>query len=220
MKKLLPFLILVLLNASINAQTVVLNQKLLEQLTKNQAVRLTSNQALKKSFESQNEIYNKVNAKVAEAIVIHEYIYKQLTNVNGLIKDGKKVKQIIKQTGLAVENSSTLLGLTIQNPHYAALKYEQYFKIYDRVLVLKDYFENELLLEKSDYLMDQYDRQMLVDITLYKIKEINSYLRYLIYLLQEADKISILKQIPILSNYYNLDKSIVNDIMYNLKHRF
>lgn len=220
MKKIILFTAILFLPLISNAQTAVFNKKLMEQLTKNQAVRLTSNNSLLNSYKKQRETYDKINNRITEIIVIQEFIYNQLTSINNLIKDGKKAKLFIKYVGIVTQNLGKLIGLTIENPHYATLRYEYYIKIFDRFLALKDHFENEVMHEKHNYLVDQYDRQLLVGEALYKIKEINSFINYLIFLLEYANQTSIYHQIPILGNYIILDKSIVNDIMYNLKHRF
>lgn len=220
MRKIILLITILLLPLLTKAQTIVFNKKLMEQLTKNQAVRLTSNNSLLNSYKKQRELYDKINNRLTEIVVIQEYIYSQLTNINSLIKDGKKAMLFGKYVGIVTQNLGKLTEMTVENPHYATLRYEYYIKILDKFIALKDHFENEVMHEKHNYLVDQYDRQLLVGEALYKIKEINSFINYLIFLLEYANQTSIYHQIPILGNYIILDKSIVNDIMYNLKHRF
>lgn len=220
MRKIILLIAILLLPLLTKAQTIVFNKKLMEQLTKNQAVRLTSNNSLLNSYKKQRELYDKINNRLTEIAVIQEYIYSQLTNINSLIKDGKKAMLFGKYVGIVTQNLGNLTEMTVENPHYATLRYEYYIKILDKFIALKDHFENEVMHEKHNYLVDQYDRQLLVGEALYKIKEINSFINYLIFLLEYANQTSIYHQIPILGNYIILDKSIVNDIMYNLKHRF
>lgn len=220
MRKIILLITILLLPLLTKAQTIVFNKKLMEQLTKNQAVRLTSNNSLLNSYKKQRELYDKINNRLTEIAVIQEYIYSQLTNINSLIKDGKKAMLFGKYVGIVTQNLGKLTEMTVENPHYATLRYEYYIKILDKFIALKDHFENEVMHEKHNYLVDQYDRQLLVGEALYKIKEINSFINYLIFLLEYANQTSIYHQIPILGNYIILDKSIVNDIMYNLKHRF
>ncbi|MFA5619105.1 MAG: hypothetical protein WDA08_02225 [Weeksellaceae bacterium] len=220
MRKIILLIAILLLPLLTKAQTIVFNKKLMEQLTKNQAVRLTSNNSLLNSYKKQRELYDKINNRLTEIAVIQEYIYSQLTNINSLIKDGKKAMLFGKYVGIVTQNLGKLTEMTVENPHFATLRYEYYIKILDKFIALKDHFENEVMHEKHNYLVDQYDRQLLVGEALYKIKEINSFINYLIFLLEYANQTSIYHQIPILGNYIILDKSIVNDIMYNLKHRF
>jgi hypothetical protein len=181
---------------------------------------LTRNTSLLNSYKKHRELYDKLTNRLTEIAVIQEYIYSQLTNINSLIKDGKKAMLFGKYVGIVTQNLGNLTEMTVENPHYATLRYEYYIKILDKFIALKDHFENEVMHEKHNYLVDQYDRQLLVGEALYKIKEINSFINYLIFLLEYANQTSIYHQIPILGNYIILDKSIVNDIMYNLKHRF
>ena len=59
---------LILLGSYFNSQTVVLNDKLLLQLTKNQTVRLASNESFLTSFEKQRKAYNDINNKITQAV--------------------------------------------------------------------------------------------------------------------------------------------------------
>ena len=75
----------------LNAQTVVYNDKLLMQLTKNQAVRLASNESYLNSYEKQKKTYDEIKQKIAQVVAIQEYIYEKLTNINSAIKQGKQL---------------------------------------------------------------------------------------------------------------------------------
>ena len=57
------FFCLILNVISARGQTVVVNDKLIAQLTKNQAVRLTSNEGFLKSYEKQKQLYDDINKK-------------------------------------------------------------------------------------------------------------------------------------------------------------
>ena len=64
----------------IHSQQIVINDKLLMQLTKDHAVRMTSEQSFLNSYEKQNELYDDIKNKTAQVIAIQEYIYQQLKN--------------------------------------------------------------------------------------------------------------------------------------------
>ena len=67
MKNILLFSIIVSIAfLKLNAQTVVYNDKLLIQLTKNQAVRLASNESYLNSYEKQKKTYDEINQKLAQ----------------------------------------------------------------------------------------------------------------------------------------------------------
>ena len=103
---------LILLGSYFNSQTVVLNDKLLLQLTKNQTVRLASNESFLKSFEKQRKAYDDINNKITQAIAIQEYIYQQLVNVNYAIKQGKQLIYVYNYFGEIAQNLEELRKLT------------------------------------------------------------------------------------------------------------
>ena len=85
------FFCLILNVISARGQTVVVNDKLIAQLTKNQAVRLTSNEGFLKSYEKQKQLYDDINKKITQVVAIQEFIYDKLSKVNQTIKQGKQL---------------------------------------------------------------------------------------------------------------------------------
>ena len=75
----------------VNGQQIVINDKLLVQMTTNHGVRLGSEQAFLNSYEKQKELYDDIKNKTAQVIAIQEYIYQQLKNVNSALKKKKKL---------------------------------------------------------------------------------------------------------------------------------
>ena len=62
MKKILMAMILAVVGLNLlKAQSVVINEKLLAQLTKNHTVRLASNSAILSSYEKQKKLYDDIN---------------------------------------------------------------------------------------------------------------------------------------------------------------
>jgi hypothetical protein len=78
----------------IKSQQVVINEKLLAQLTKNQAVRLSSDKLFFNSYEKQKQLYDDIKGKITQVVAIQEYIYNKLTNVNMAIKQGKQMQYL------------------------------------------------------------------------------------------------------------------------------
>ena len=68
MKKII-FFCLILNVIYARGQTVVVNDKLIAQLTKNQAVRLTSNEGFLKSYEKQKQLYDDINKKITQVYI-------------------------------------------------------------------------------------------------------------------------------------------------------
>ena len=90
MKKILTFGIIALSSIFVKSQQIVINDKLLSQITLNHGVRLASEQAFLDSYEKQKELYDDINNKTTQVIAIQEYIYQHLQNVNSALTQSKK----------------------------------------------------------------------------------------------------------------------------------
>ena len=204
---------LILLGSYFNSQTVVLNDKLLLQLTKNQTVRLASNESFLTSFEKQRKAYDDINNKITQAIAIQEYIYQQLVNVNYAIKQGKQLIYVYNYFGEIAQNLEELRKLTTKNLQYAPLLGRYYYHIGDECVKLKKEVADEIMKEDNDFLMDPYDRQILLNKILDRAREVNGTILYINLVLKNAKKTPYIYQVPWLNNYVNLDKVIINDII-------
>ena len=90
-KRIIAFGMLVFSGITINSQQIVINDKLLSQITVNHGVRLGSEQAFLDSYEKQKKMYDDINSKITQIIAIQEYIYQQLKNVNSALTQSKKL---------------------------------------------------------------------------------------------------------------------------------
>lgn len=196
-----------------NAQTVVINDKLIAQLTKNQAVRLASNEGFFKSYEKQKQIYDEVNKKITQAVAIQEFIYDKLTKVNQTILQGKQLKYLYKYLGEVGEHSQKMLRLTAKNPQYAILLTEHYNRIVQEVLLIQKELKEEILKEDKSILMDAYDREHLISRIFDRVRILHGNVMFINLMLERANETPYLYQVPYLRDYINTDKSIVEDIM-------
>lgn len=220
MKKLLPLGIFVLLGISVNSQQIVINDKLLTQITKNHAVRLASEQTFLDSYEKQKELYDEIDNKTTQIIAIQEYIYQQLKNVNSALTQSKKLVYLYQYLGKIVTNSNKMLDLSAQHPEYAVLVSKYYVEIGKQVLKLQQEVTQDILKEDKDFLMDAMDREMLIEKIFTRVRNINGNILYIILRLENAKKIPYLYQVPVLRNYINIDKAIVGDIITKYKYIF
>lgn len=218
MKKLLTLSIAVYgASLQLNAQTLVYNDKLLVQLTKNQAVRLASNESYLKSYEKQKKIYDDVNQKIAQIVAIQEYIYDKLTNVNSAIRQGKQLYYLSKTFAQIGINANDVLSLTAQHPEYAILLNRFYIGATQELLKMQSELTNDILHEENDFLMDPYDRQELIQNLSTKAQMINGYLICIKIRLKNAKKTPYIYQIPTINTYVNLDRMIVKGIIEKYK---
>ena len=220
MKNKIVFGLFTLLGISANSQQMVINDKLLIQMTKDHAVRLTSEHLFLDSYEKQNELYNEINNKTAQVIAIQEYIYQQLKNVNSALKQSKKLIYLYEYLGKIASNSNKMLDLSLQHPEYAVLVSKYYAAIGTQLIKLRQEVSQDILNENKDFLMDAMDREMLIEKVFTRVRNINGNILYIILRLENAKKIPYLYQVPVLKNYINTDKAIVTDIIRKYNNVF
>ncbi len=221
MKKLLCIGILFFMVFQMKAQKVdygvAINYKLLLQLTANQGVRMTSEYAYQENYKKQTKLYEKINKDVVKVLAVHDFIYKKLSTVNKLLKQGKKLKYFWFYVQDIKKNGAKLMKITKDNPKYAVLLTGTYNELLQQCLGLSSDVSSVILRENKDFLIDPYDREILIEKMLDKARLINGYILYLITRLEQAVHIAYLKQIPILKDWISLDNAIVEEIMWKWK---
>ena len=205
---------------SVKGQTVVLNDQLLAQITKNQAVRLASNESFLNSYEKQKKLYDDVNQKIAQVVAIQQFIYEKLTNVNAAIKQGKQLYYLSNTFVQIGQNANEVLSLTAQNPQYAILLNRYYIAATQELIKMQTELVNDILREDADFLMDPFDRQAVIQKLSTRANMINGYLVCIRIRLKNARKIPYIYQIPTINTYVNLDRAIVKNIMQNYQFIF
>ena len=220
MKKITAFILFAYLGISVKSQQIVINDKLLAQITVNHRVRLGSEQAFLDSYKKQKELYDDIKNKTAQVIAIQEYIYQQLKNVNSALTQSKKLMYLYQYLGKVVTNSNRMLDLSAQHPEYAILVSKYYVEIGNQTMKLKQEVSQDILNENKDFLMDASDREMLIEKVFTRVRKINGNILYIILRLENAKKIPYLYQVPKLRNYINIDRAIVGDIITKYKYIF
>lgn len=197
----------------LKAQSVVINEKLLAQLTKNQTVRLASNSAILSSYEKQKKLYDDINLKIAQIVAIQNFIYNNLTNVQVGIKQGKQLYYLSKTFIQIGQNATEVVSLTVTHPEYAVLLNRFYIAATTELLSMKSELTENILREDADFLMDPYDRQLVIQKLSVKAQMINGYLICIRLRLKNAKKIPYIYQIPTINTYVNLDRLVIKEIM-------
>jgi len=205
---------------TVNSQQIVINDKLLTQITVNHGVRLASEQAFLNSYENQKELYDDINNKTMQVIAMQEYIYQQLKNVNSALNQSKKLIYLYEYLGKIVTNSNKMLDLSAQHPEYAALISKYYVEIGKQILKLQQEVTQDILNEDKDFLMDASDREMLIEKVFTRVRNIHGNILYIILRLENSKKIPYLYQVPVLRNYISIDRAIVGDIITKYKYLF
>lgn len=219
--KTLPFfLILALARLKAQGAAVVVNDKLLEQISKNQVVRLRSNEALRSSVESQKKAYSEISSTLTQIISIQEYLYQQLYEVNSLLLSGKQLEYFYWYLEQISSKSGELLLLSSKAPQHAVLLWGYYTTILKQSYSLQEELVSTVLKKDVDLLLNSYDRQVLLEKLLSRARSIHGYLLYLILRLKSAHSRPALNQIPALEEYINLDKQIVKSLLYRYRSEF
>ena len=220
MKKIIIFATFLFGVTRVTSQQIVINDKLLSQITVNHGVRLASEQAFLDSYKKQKELYEDIKNKTAQVIAIQEYIYQQLKNVNSALTQSKKLMYLYHYLGKIVSNSNKMLDLSAQHPEYAVLVSKYYVEIGKQVVKLQQVVAQDIMNEDKDFLIDSMDREMLIEKVFTRVRNIHGNILYIILRLENAKKIPYLYQVPVLRNYINIDRAIVGGIITKYKYIF
>ncbi len=193
---------------------VVWNIKLFKQLAINNVARMGSEQIFQENYQKQQELYRKIKRDMTKVLTVHNFIYENMSKVNATLRHGKKLAYFWSYVQDINKNGKKLIQLTMNKPQYAVLRFEVFNGLLNECLGLSREVGNVILKEGKDFLIDPYDREILIEKMLDKARMINGYILYLITQLEVANRISYLEQIPILQNWISADKTIVEDIMY------
>ena len=199
---------------------IVINDKLLAQLTKNQGVRLASNQAYLDSYEKQRKLYEQANQKMIQVVAIHEFIYDKLSNINSAIRNGKQLVYFYKYLGDILTHSQEMIQLSAQNPEYAILLTKYYNQIIQESVLLKQEMVSDIMNENKDFLMNAYDRDLLIEKMLARARAIDGWILYINIILKTSKNRPYLYQIPVLQDFINLDRILVQDILTKYRNLF
>lgn len=210
-------LVLLFTCSLIFSQKVVINDRLLIQLQKNQLARVTSEKNFMSSYSKQKAFYEDAQKKVAKVLAIQEYIYTQLHNVNSLFNQGAKVKYIYEDLKIIGENSHKILQLSIKLPQYQVFILREYEDIIARSITLKKFIEENILKKHKDVLMDAYERDEILEELRIQVYTLRGYTYYILGYLENAKKTPYLLHFNEIGGYINLDKMIVSEIIRGIK---
>jgi len=219
--KALPFLMILAL-AKLKGQSaaVVVNDKLLEQVSKNQAARLLSNSSMHRAIEKQRLAYQEINRTMTQIISIQEFLYLQLYELSALIQSGKQLEYFqwyIQEISL---RGGELLQLSANQPAQAVLLNGYYTAILTQSFALQQELVSTVLEKQPGLLLNSYDRQLILERLLSRVRTIHGYILYLILRLKSSQSLPFLDQVPALRGYINLDRELVQSILSRYRAEF
>ena len=217
MKNLLFIVPLLLLGFKSKAQyyTLYYNLEMHQQVTANHAVRMASEKNYQRIYEKQKEAYNEAKEKITEVVVIKNNLYGYLRNVNSALRQGKQVQFLFQDFNKLVGNMGTMIDLTADKPQYAPLITRMYERIFTHALQAYDGVHDQILREDTDYLMDSYDRQYLLNKLHREIKSLNGWVLHINNYLRNAHRKPYLRHIRVFNEWYSKDKTMIESIIRN-----
>ena len=79
---------------------------------------------------------------------------------------------------------------------------------------------SDIMNENKDFLMNAYDRDLLIEKMLARARAIDGWILYINIILKTAKNRPYLYQIPVLQDYINLDRILVQDIITKYRNLF
>lgn len=217
MKKL--FIILPLLFFGINSKAqyyqLYYNQELQAQVTANHGVRVASEQTYQRSYEKQKNAYNEAKEKITQVVVIKNNLYNYLRNVNSGLRQARQIEYLAQDFTKLLNNMGTMLDLTANKPQYAVFITRFYERVAGHAIQAYDGVQDQVLREETDYLMDSYDRQYLLNKIHREIRSMNGWVLHINNYLRKADKKPYLRHIGVFNNWYIQDKAMIERIIRN-----
>lgn len=191
------------------------NIDLQAQVTANHGVRIASEKLYQSSYEKQSEWYEDANEKLIQVVTMKNHIYSTLKNVNHALKQGKQVERMYFDFVKLIENMAEMLELTAQKPQYSALVTRMYRRLYEAGYNAYNSINDQVMKEDTDYLMDSYDRQYLLNKIHREIKIMNGWTLHISNYLRNAEKKPYFRHVKFLNNWYVQDKAMITRIISN-----
>lgn len=217
MRYIIIFLLLLVTNF-LFAQTVRVghNSKLLNQISKNQIVRITSDKQMQENFKKQNEAYNKIKNKATQIMVIHEEIHSHLTNLSSAIKDAKKLTYTYSVLAEIPSKINDFKKAAVEHPEVAPFIRNYYSNLLESSTNLYNLIE-QALHEDPKYLLDQYDRKKIINKVYREVRNIRSSISYIETLIYTYAKRNYLETIPLIGDYIKRDRRLVENTFNKIK---
>lgn len=209
------FLLFALQTKSQSFVTLYYNPELTAQLTANQATRVLSEKMFANSYESQYNSYEKIQENMVKVVALKEMIYRQLTNVNAALLQTKQLQYMARDMQTIYSHLGLMMEMAQKHTKYLPFVTKQYENILTQATGTYSFIADLALKEDTDFLMDQADRQHVLNKVSVSINLIKGNLLSIIYYLKEADKRHYLLHINPFRNIYIRDKQIIEAIIHN-----
>lgn len=190
------------------------NTALNNQVLANHSARVMSENSYYNTYNTQVEKMEKVKESITKVVIMKDQIYKQLSNVNSALKQGKLITVMYSDYQKLLQNLGIMIDLTAENLEYAILITRFYEKVVDHALGTYVGIADQVTREEADYLMDPADRRNLLAKMHIELRLMNGWVLHINNYLRNAKKKPYLRHFKILNDWYVQDKALIqNTIM-------
>lgn len=175
-----------------------------------------------KTVEQQNKLQQAqawVASQMAVANQIQNRIYKGLSEVSGTVQNGVQIMNIYNRLDRCVTYSNQVTTIVSNYPEYSVFGVAAAQKTYEEVITLTTEI-TEILASGNLNLATAGDRKKLLSQIEHRVKMLSIYILGIKMKIEHAVYVGFWRSINPLQQHINTDKDIVENIMYNFKHRF
>ncbi|MCT7905129.1 Uncharacterised protein [Candidatus Ornithobacterium hominis] len=183
----------------------------------NGGARLLQENVFGDEMKKQKEIYEETQKYAAKMLAYRELAHRALTQVSSEITNAKKLKNTYLMLDDVKDEVLVLMNKTKSNPREALISWRTYMEIGLKVTNLYKKIQEQALKEHDLYAFNSYDRTIMIDDIYRDIRYIKGLLWYLNRKLEFTKKQKIWESIPVVWRSVEIDKSIINNIMFKYR---
>tara|TARA_R110002050_G_scaffold85747_9_gene182949 strand:- start:53349 stop:54035 length:687 start_codon:yes stop_codon:yes gene_type:complete len=200
-----------------NAQQIVSDPGHTLKVVINNGYRVVAERKLENETQTIKSNTNKIRDNVAKLLATKALIYKSLTEVNEVIKDGREVKYIGTLVTDIFELSTSITGTVFTNPELVLVSNKAVSDMKTQAMELYGEIAGFIAREGRDAMMDVAKRDELLRSVTLRLQIIRGVLYGLERNLYWAGVFGTWNSINPFASYISYDKLLIDDIMFNLK---
>ena len=200
-----------------NAQQVVSDPGHTLKVVINNGYRMVAERKLENETQTIKSNTNKIRDNVAKLLATKALIYKSLTEVNEVIKDGREVKYIGTLVTDIFELSTSITGTVFNDPELVLISNKAVSDMKIQAMELYGEIAGFIAREGRDAMMDVAKRDELLRTVTLRLQIIRGVLYGLERNLYWAGVFGTWNSINPFASYISYDKLLIDDIMFNLK---
>jgi len=218
MKRLLIFISILGCTCAGYAQRIIFDRDHFDIVNQNGAVRLAAETAHQSYLESINKSLDKINLNLSAVNLAGGIVHRSLSQVNGIIKNGRHVQQTVFLSAEVLNESEGLLKMASNDPLLLLFAEQLLAQLKTRSVNLVSEVYGFALNEGAHILMDFEKRDALLN----KINLELRVIRALIYSIKRSMQLAkirgLMHSVNPFGSFINADKRISQDILTKYKN--